>query len=140
MEFLTHPAAIHVPLALAILFPFIYGGTLWATMKKWLPEKFWYAVWCLAFTQIVSLLLAYSTGERSKVFSAAAAEQILEHERLGIVFSVGWLLILGLLTVVARTKSSLVRRVTHLFLTALLLGQVPLAIQLGKLGGALVMH
>lgn len=139
-EFLAHPAAVHVPLALAVLFPLFYLATLWATLTNWLPMRLWSVLWWLGLVQITSTMLAYLSGEKSKFLSAAAQEQILAHERLGLVLVVLWFFILTFLTVILSTKQKIIWNTANALLIGLLLTQLVIAFQLGKIGGALVPH
>lgn len=138
MEWLVHGAAVHVPLALGVLFPFLYLGALWSRGADWLPAQIWKVLWIFGVVQIVSAGLAYSSGERSKILSGAEATKILVHENLAFNFLAVWLGIVLLLTVVAWVKHAMAAKIAHAFLLALLLVQIFICVDLGKVGGSLL--
>lgn len=140
MNLLTHPATVHIPLALTVLFPIFYITALWATMTKRLPDGIWYGLCVLGGIQICTSLLAYSSGETSKILSAAAPEQIARHEQFGVYFIATWFAIFAILILVTGIHRKTLWRVTHGLLLSLLFAQLALGVLLGKLGGTLVMH
>lgn len=140
MELLAHPAAVHVPLALAVLFPVAYAATLWAVIVGWLPKRIWYGLVAMSVIQIVATLLAYFTGTRSVMYAVGDPALILHHAQLGRVFILLWIIMLPPIIAIARSNSRIVWRTANVILVALVVGQLVVGIALGKAGGALAMH
>lgn len=133
----SHPATVHIPLALGVLLPFAYPLILWGIKRKKLPEGFLWVFTTLAVLVLVSGGFAFLSGESAKALSAADAELLTRHEATAQWFCLVWLLIVGL-----SGLSSLNPRFRHwtlnFLLGLILFGQVLLTFQLGQLGGKIV--
>lgn len=134
---LSHPATVHVPLALAVLIPIAFVLAWWATEKNWLPENFGWVFVGLAALVLGSSAFAFITGEQSKVMSAAKPELLASHEQRAQVFCAVWVVILfiaGLTQSIGKSRALGSRGV----LLLLLILQAVLGVQLGRLGGQIV--
>lgn len=135
---LSHPATVHIPLALAVLMPAAFSMHWYGLEKKWFQRKSWMVIWSLGLVQLASGGLAYLTGERAKVLSAAEAELLAHHESFGLIFlSLAALQVFffSLLFIETRPRMQVFIRLLNLIG---LLVQAVVAIQLGKLGGQIV--
>lgn len=137
MNLLHHSAAVHIPLALAILFPLAYFTIALSLMTGWLPRRTWVLLMGLVGVQWVTLGLAYKTGTRDGLFSEASTELVNQHQQLAENFSLLWLMI----GVVVPLAFLLPRRwpvLCHIVLLILMAIQLTWAVQLGRAGGKLV--
>ncbi len=133
---LPHAAAVHMPIALAVLFPVFYGVAWWCTSKDLLPVRIWYGLWALAAVQVVSIIYAIYTGERAEFLSAGNHQLIEQHEHMAENFrAVAIAVFLGLSLALALT--GIKRTVLHSILMLLLIGQLILAFYVGHMGGEL---
>lgn len=139
MSFLHHSAAVHLPLAVAVLFPFAYLIIIVAIHTKWLPKRVWWLLMGFAPAQIVSLLLSYRTGVRDSVVSEATTELIQQHRALAWNFTIVWCILWVLVLIVFLAPPRL-SRLAHWLTLILLVGQLIWAIQLGQVGGKLMFH
>jgi hypothetical protein len=137
-EWLSHPATVHVPIALGVLLPFAHLGLWFAVAKGFLPPRVWWLLTGAIAAQVSSCLLAYATGMRSKPLSAAAPELLARHENLALLFCLSALLAVGLSTTIAAGKRPASMNVRNAFLFAVLVAQMTLAIWVGRLGGTIV--
>lgn len=138
ISILSHSAFVHVPLALAVLFPGMYLTTFWAVKKSHLAFNIWYGALALCVVQLSSSLLAYFSGEYAEVLSAADPDLIESHEHFGAMFMLLWVLIsVAVAALCLRPKlSNKIHPVTLL----LMLIQLVIAILLGRVGGSLIQH
>jgi|GEM_PF-4701542 len=140
MTWLSHGAAIHIPLALAILFPIFYAGCLISTRTGWLPVRIWRALLALGVLQVATLLLAYASGERARILSSGDPSVISRHEALAFWFTAVWIAALLPLLVSQITTHKALKLSAHVALVFLLFVQAALALWLGHLGGSLILH
>lgn len=140
IESLNHGATVHIPLALGVLFPIFYIGCIFSRQANWFPFRIWYALWCLGLFQVASIWMALSSGEHAKVLSAADTNLIMRHEYLAFDFLKIWIGIALLLTMIVWVRQVIVVRVVHGLLFSLLVVQIFICINLGRLGGNLLIN
>lgn len=136
---LSHSAAVHIPLAIAVLFPMGYGAIYWMIKFGGLAERAWILMWGLAGIQIANTVLAYRTGLRDRPFSPAPAEMLSRHEYWGLIFMCLWVLIAAILPfgyLWAHRRSG---KWVHGVLLILMAAQLASALQLGHLGGQIML-
>lgn len=134
---LTHPATVHMPLALSVLMPFVFAFSWWGMSRKFLPIGFGWVLVVVSTIVLLSSGFAFITGESSKAFSAADADLIAQHEQLAKWFCVIWLgILMGSLVMqlFPRLRLQLLRGA----LILILISQALLAVRLGRLGGKIV--
>lgn len=132
-----HPMVVHIPLALAIIAPFIMAIISWAVVRgKWRPSTWWMVV-LLQGTIFVSALIATQLGERDEeLVETVVAEQVIEiHEEWGqkMAWSSGFLLAAAILPLFFKKRALPFALVTILSLVSLFL-----ALKTGHSGGELV--
>lgn len=83
-----HPKVVHLPMALAILMPFITGGALFAWRRGWFDRRTWVAVFLLQAVLVGSGAGAIKTGEREedRVEQIVAEHHVEAHEEAAEVF------------------------------------------------------
>ncbi len=146
ISFLPHGALVHIPMALAVLFPMMYMGLLIGEARAWVSRPSWLALCFLAVIQLVSSGLAYWSGASAKILSAAQPEHIEKHETYAQFFILIWVLITLVMILDQWLRTRPVPSKNHRLTTSLLRGvsvlliviQSIVAIPLGKVGGALV--
>lgn len=136
---LAHPALVHVPLALAVIFPPVFFICWWAIAKKRLPDGTWFLLWAIAFAQSVAAAVAYYSGVQAKGFHPGAADLLAKHEELGFRFLMLWLIVTALFAFV-RFGPRWAWWTAQGAITALVLAQIHTAFLLGSVGGALSGH
>jgi uncharacterized membrane protein len=77
-----HPAVVHIPLALALLSPFVALAGVLAVARGWLPVRAWTAVVLLQALLAGSAWLALETGEEEeeRVEDVVGEKPLEEHE------------------------------------------------------------
>lgn len=77
-----HPAIVHLPVALALLSPFVALLAIVALSRGWLPARAWVGVVLLQALLAGSVWLALETGEEQeeRVEKVVGKEPIHEHE------------------------------------------------------------
>jgi uncharacterized membrane protein len=133
-----HPAVVHFPIVLMVLFPFVAAGALWAIRRGARPARSWVVTVAAAAALAASSWVAVETGEgqEDKVEPVVAEASLHAHEE----YAERFLLLSGVLFVV--TAAGLVRglpgRAARLGATVGGLGLVALGAQVGHSGGNLV--
>lgn len=134
-----HPVAVHLPLALAVVWP-VACFVLWLAIRRdWLPARSWWLAVGLAALLAAGALTAVRTGEADHeiVDKVLDPELIHEHEEAGE--RVLWVAVAALLVsvggVAPRAGLSEAARVASIVVALLVLAG---AIQAGHLGGRLV--
>jgi uncharacterized membrane protein len=133
-----HPAVVHFPIVLMVLFPFVAAGALLAIRRGARPARAWAVTVAAATALTLSSWVAVETGEgeEEKVEPVVAVSSLKRHE----VGAERFLLLSGVLLVI--TSAGLLRgapgRAARLGATAGALGLVALGAQVGHSGGNLV--
>lgn len=136
-----HPKIVHLPLALALLMPFIAGGLAWAWWRDWLPARGWVVAIALQTALLGTGLAAIQTGEaqEERVESVVSERFIEAHAEAAEVFVWGSGVVLSLMLVALLMAG---RRSAGLALAAVsTLGTLVvfvLGYRAGDAGGALV--
>lgn len=137
-----HAAAIHIPLALALVLPILSLGVLLAMWRKFLPAAAWSVVFGLQLTLAATGLVAMSTGEseEERVEHVVPHDALEEHEEWGERFARFNLLVaaIGLLPLVAFRARAGLRVAAYAAATLGMGASAGLAYQTGKAGGELV--
>ncbi|MGE0762599.1 MAG: hypothetical protein AB7N80_04920 [Bdellovibrionales bacterium] len=135
---LHHSAAVHVPLALAFLFPLIHVLLLILIKTQLLPHRTWFLHIGVVVVQLVGAALAYLTGQRDMVLSSAPTELLVEHQELAFWFMLIWLAVLCLLVLAVTLRNLKWSIFFHGALLVLLASQFYIAVRVGQIGGKLV--
>lgn len=135
-----HPKLVHLPIALAVIMPFVAGGISAAMRREWLPARAWVLVVVMQAVLPLSGLAAASTGESDaeRVEDVVPDEAIAEHEQAANWFIGGAVGVLALSLVALATKAPGMRQA---FVVATLVGTVFVMFigqRVGELGGELV--
>jgi uncharacterized membrane protein len=87
-QLLFHPKIVHLPMALAVLMPFIAGGVAFAWWRGWLDRRVWVLVLALQGILVGSGLLAMNTGEteEERVEEIVGEGPIEAHEEAAEIF------------------------------------------------------
>lgn len=135
---LSHPATVHIPLALSVILPLAFLATWGGITFKWLSPNSWYfpvaGIWLLAG----SSLMAYFTGERAKVFSAADQVLLKSHESIAQFYLIFGAALFFLSTALVYLQFSRFRRMLCILIFIVLLAQAGVALRLGHIGGEIV--
>ena len=139
-SFFFHPKVVHLPIALAILMPFITGGALFAWWKGWFDRRTWAAVLLLQAVLVGSGVVAMKTGEREeeRVEQVVAERHIETHEEAAEAFvwaSAVVLLFMGLPLALPDGRGRQAASLGALLGTLIVLG---LGYRAGEAGGKLV--
>ncbi len=130
----THPATVHMPLSIALLAPAAHATLWWLVSQRNWPKKIWLLFFLLLTVQLLSVVVAYVSGERAVMFSAAPPELTAEHLFWAKMFSLFWLAIAFSTVLQSRFRFTAFKVCT----LSLLLAQIAVAIWLGHMGGRLV--
>lgn len=135
-----HPKLVHLPIALAIIMPFVAGGISAAMRRQWLPERAWVLVVVLQAILPLSGLAAANSGENDveRVASVVPREAIAEHEQAADWFIAAASGVLALSIVAMSIKAAGLRQA---MIAATLVGTVFVMFigqRVGELGGELV--
>lgn len=137
-----HAAAVHLPLALAVVLPLVSLGVLFAMWRNALPHAAWSVVFGLQLLLAGSGVVAMNTGEdeEERVEHVVPHEALEEHEEWGERFARFNLLLaaLGLLPLVAFRGRPKIRVAAYGVTTLGMLASAALAFETGKEGGELV--
>lgn len=135
-----HPKLVHLPIALAVLMPFIAGGISAMVRRELLPARAWLLVVVLQALLMLSGLAAANSGEgdEERVERVVPREAIAEHEQAAdwFIASAGGVLLVSILALSAKKPS-----LRQTFVAVTLAGSVFVmfvAQRVGELGGALV--
>lgn len=135
---LPHSAFVHMPLALALLWPVAYALTWWTTTRGKMPDQLWWGVLGLAVIEVVSSLSGILSGEAAKVASGANADLLHHHEELAEIFMGVWWALFVLIIAAWWFRRSPWAKWLHGLTLAGLAGQAALALVVGHAGGALL--
>ena len=77
-----HPAIVHFPIVLAVLFPLFAAGAFWAIHIGRLPDRSWLGIVILQIALVGTAWIATETGEREEdlVERVVAERHIEDHE------------------------------------------------------------
>jgi uncharacterized membrane protein len=136
-----HPLIVHLPLALAVLLPFLAAGAILSWWRGWLPgRRAWTVVVVLQALLTVSAWAALRTGEAEEErVEGTIAESVLEsHEEAAKAF-LGATAGVLVMTVLAFSipGERVPRLVAALALAGMVIGTF-LAVRVGRAGGELV--
>ena len=62
-QLLFHPKVVHLPMALAVLMPFVAGGVAFAWWRGWFDRRVWVIVLLLQAALAGSGFVSMNTGE-----------------------------------------------------------------------------
>jgi len=135
-----HPKLVHLPIALAVIMPFVAGGISAAMRREWLPPRAWVLVVVMQAIVPLAGLAAANTGESDaeRVADVVPREAIAEHEQAANWFIGGAVGVLALSIAVLTTKAPGMRQA---MIAATLVGTVFVMFtgqRVGELGGELV--
>jgi len=87
-QLLFHPRVVHVPIALALLMPFIASGVAFAWWKGWFDRRVWVIVLLLQGVLVGSGALGMNTGEteEERVEEVVPEAAIEAHEEAAEIF------------------------------------------------------
>jgi hypothetical protein len=134
---IPHAAAVHIPLALAVLFPGFYWSALWSTNRRLMPDRIWFAIWILSTVQVLTIVVALITGEQAEFLSAGSQTEMERHEHFAYGFLALWIVVFAALCA-SMWKTKLRTLEFHFALSAILVAQFVLALFIGHIGGSLL--
>jgi uncharacterized membrane protein len=133
-----HPSLVHVPIALAVLMPFILIGLLIFIRRGSLPAGAWWIGVLLQATLVIGSLSAIASGhkEEERVEDAVPHESIEKHEHLAGAMTAGGLVVLVLSAAALRkTKATTMLQIASIAVAFVVMN---LAAATGHEGGELV--
>jgi uncharacterized membrane protein len=133
-----HPAVVHFPLVLAVLFPFVAAVALYASRRPGAGRGAWLALGAMALLLVGSAWLSIETGQQQEdVVERVVSEGLVSgHEEAAEGLLIGSVVLLGVvLAGFARGKAGSAMRWASLVGGVAVLG---LAFRVGASGGALV--
>jgi hypothetical protein len=133
-----HPAIVHFPIVLALLFPLFIGGALWSIRRGAVVRRAWLVPTAVALALVASAWLSVETGEdqSERVEQIVGAAPLDAHEDLAEAFLTASAAA-ALLTAAGLLGGKLGR--TARVLTGVgSLALVGLVVQVGHTGGELV--
>jgi hypothetical protein len=83
-----HPVLIHVPIALGILMPFLFGLLFFLIKRGQLNEQVWFVFWASALVLVVTGGLAFWSGTEQAKFSMGNEEWLTTHQNASFWFFV----------------------------------------------------
>ena len=134
-QWIPHSAAVHMPLAIAVLFPVFFAAAWWTTRRGLMPERIWLGLWALSAAQVASTVLAFFSGEHAEFLSAGSQVLIEKHEALAEKFLWVWVAIFVVFTATRIPRFNKLALWTVALLIAV---QLILAVQAGHAGGQLL--
>ena len=133
-----HPAVVHFPIVLAVLFPLFVGGALWAMRRGTRARRAWLLPTIVAAALAGSAWLSVETGEsQADRVERVVGERAMEgHEELAETF----LTMAAIVAAVAAAglAAGLVGRAARALTVVGSLALVALVIRVGHTGGQLV--
>lgn len=98
-QLLFHPQTVHVPIALALVMPFVIGGLAIAWWRGWLPRRVWAVAIALQCLLVASGSIAMRTGEaeEDRVEQVISEHVIEAHEEAAEVFVWGTVVVLAVI-------------------------------------------
>jgi uncharacterized membrane protein len=137
---LLHPKIVHLPIALAVIMPFLSLGLVLAWWRDWLPKRAWIIAVILQGVLVASSYVAMETGEADEeVVEAVVAERFIDlHEEAAELFMWATALTLILFVVAGLLKNkrfALTLGSLSFVASVVVLG---LGYRVGEAGGALV--
>lgn len=133
-----HPAVVHFPLVLAVLFPFVAGVALYADRRPGARRGAWLALAAMSLLLVGSAWLSVETGQRQEeVVERVVAENLINgHEEAAEGLLLGSVVLLGvILAGFLPGKAGGAARWLSVVVGVVVLG---LAFRVGGSGGALV--
>ncbi len=132
-----HPIAVHIPITLGLLLPFLGGALFWSIKKNILPVRSWFILVLLSGVYFGSTLLAAELGEHDEeAVEKVVQESALEaHEEVGE--KVPWVAGVVFLAFIAPLVFSRKESLKLVAVGVSLLATIPL-IKAGHTGGELV--
>ncbi len=133
-----HPAVVHFPLVLAVLFPFVAGLALYASRRPGAGRGAWLGLAAMALLLVGSAWLAIETGQSQEdVVERVVSEGLIQgHEEAAEGLLLGSVILFGvILAGLLRGKVGQAARWASVLGGVVVLG---LAVRVGGLGGALV--
>lgn len=138
MNYIHHSAAVHIPLSLALLLPLSQVVLFILVKIKYLPDRVWYLQWAMAGIQLIACGVAYFTGQRDYVLSAADPELLQHHREMALALIAASIPPLILLPLLVKVRSHVGLRAIHILLLMIFVAQIALAIYLGQSGGRIL--
>lgn len=133
-----HSAFVHMPLALAVLWPVVYGLVWWATSTRRMPNSLWFGVLGLVFLQVAASLTAILSGEAAKEESGAKADLLFHHEKFAEIFMSSWWVLAAMILIAWWMQKRSFAKWLHSIIWMALVFQAGLAVYIGHAGGALM--
>lgn len=137
---LLHPKIVHMPIALAVLMPFLSLGLMLAWWRDWLPRRAWLIAVLLQGVLVASSAAALETGEADEhPVEAVVAEHFIEaHEEAAELFM--WATVAALVVFVGAGLIKHERAAQGLGALSVVAAVVVLGLgyRVGEAGGALV--
>ena len=135
-----HPKFVHLPLALSVLMPFIFGGLLVAWWRNWLPKKAWLIGILLQIVMTGGAFVAMETGEEEeeRVEKVVPHDAMEAHEERAEMFVWSTALLLVFAVLAGVVSSEKIARWFAVAAIGLAFGVMLLGVRTGLAGGQLV--
>ncbi len=134
-----HPKIVHLPMALAVLMPLVFGGALLSWIRGWLPRQAFGVALALQLALVASGFASLRSGEVDEEVAerVVSHELIHEHEEAGeVFFAAGMAVLLAAGAAVALKREPLARGLAVLaFIGSFVV--LGLGVRAGHLGGEL---
>jgi hypothetical protein len=136
---IAHSAAVHIPMALAALFPLYFFYWHGVRSRRDGGERLPYSFFVMTATvQIVMLTISFLTGDRDKIMSPASEIVLGNHRFWAQIFVMAWVgIFLGLILAGLKPKFRDSRFIAFVLIGLLIL-QFLVGVRLGHLGGDLL--
>jgi uncharacterized membrane protein len=133
-----HPAVVHFPIVLAVLFPLFVGGALWSMRRGTRARRVWLLPTVVAAALAGSAWLSVETGEsQADRVERVVGEQAMEaHEELAETFLTVAVVVAALAA--AGLAAGLIGRTARVLTAVASLALVGVVIPVGHTGGKLV--
>lgn len=134
-----HPILVHIPIALAVLMPLIFGGLIIAIRRDFLPVQSWWIAVLLQLVLALGSIAALGSGhaEEERVEDFVPKEMIESHEHLAMAMA-GTALVALVLSAASLRKGIKGERLYRVASFAASLAVLGLAGMVGHQGGELV--